>query len=71
MPKEYITVQYDTIDLIAYKEYGYSSGSSEEIYKANEATLLGESLILTPGTKLLLPDINIQDELSDIRTIWG
>lgn len=71
MPKEYVTIQYDTVDLIAYREYGYSSGAAEEIYRANEAVLLDESIHLTPGITLILPDIKIQDELSDITTIWG
>jgi phage tail protein X len=71
MSKEYTTIQYDTVDLIAYKHYGYSSGAAEEIYKANEYVLSNESIHLTPGTVLILPDIKIQDELSDITTIWG
>lgn len=70
MAKQYTTVDGDTIDLIAHKEYGYSRGTSEIIYKENEFILLGQSYLLEPGIKLTLPDINKTPTVRQLNTLW-
>ena len=70
MAKTYRTKQGDTIDLIVYKEYGYTKGAVELVYKANEFLLLEQSFLLEPGLILTLPNIRLQDSLTSINPIW-
>lgn len=70
MAKVYKTVQGDTVDLIAHKEYGYSRGSAEQIYKANEFILLEQSYLLEPDIELILPDIKNSNKARTLNTLW-
>lgn len=71
MAKVYSTVQGDTVDLIAHKEYGYSRGAAEQIYKANEFVLLNQSYLLEPGIKLVIPDLANNPKVRRLNTLWG
>jgi phage tail protein X len=56
MAKTIITSDGDMLDLIAFREYGYSSGAVEAILNANYG-LADRPPVLPAGIIIILPDI--------------
>lgn len=59
MSRQYITVEGDTVDLVAYKFYRTQPGVTEVILNANNG-LASLGPILPLGTTILIPDIDTQ-----------
>lgn len=56
MATEYVTVQGDMIDLVAFRAYGHHVGTAEVVLEANPH-VAGLEDVLPAGTLLVLPDL--------------
>lgn len=57
----------DTVDIICRRHYGDESGYVEAVLAANYQ--ISDFVFLPIGTKVLLPDIDLGDEI-DVITLW-
>lgn len=66
----YSTIQGDTLDLIAFKYYGYERGTTEKLYAFNPH-LVDYDFILPPGIKINLPELNrAKANIQELITLW-
>ncbi len=56
-----VLTENETLDSIAFKNYGYSFGALEELAKTNESIALSY-LFVPVGTVLNIPEIQEQEE---------
>ncbi len=68
--KYYTTSEGDSVDLIAYRQYGHHNGTAEMIYKANEFLLLNQGFILDPGILLQLPELSEREAQKVLSPLW-
>jgi len=69
MSKTVIAVQGDTIDLICWRYYGQTSGLVEQVLIANPL-LATQEAILEMGTKVILPNIEVQQQTKQSVNLW-
>ncbi|MCV2441882.1 tail protein X [Acinetobacter bereziniae] len=69
MSKTVIAVQGDTIDLICWRYYGQTSGVVEQVLIANPL-LATQEAILEMGTKVILPNIEVQQQTKQSVNLW-
>lgn len=62
------SVQGDTVELICYRRYGYTSGVTEQILNTNPG-LAALGPILPMGTKIELPDITAKTQPKTLN-LW-
>ncbi|MCW8965195.1 MAG: tail protein X [Candidatus Pacearchaeota archaeon] len=68
MPAIVTSVQGDTVDLICFNHYGYTSGVTEQVLNNNPG-LAALGVILPMGTKIELPDITARTQPKTIN-LW-
>ncbi|MBJ8475335.1 tail protein X [Acinetobacter bereziniae] len=69
MSKTVIAVQGDTIDLICWRYYGQTSGVVEQVLIANPL-LATQEAILEMGTRVILPNIEVQQQTKQSVNLW-
>ena len=68
MARIYTTLQGDTLDLIAKREYGEERGRAELLYGVNQH-LFTYGTVLPEGLKVFLPDITVEAQETSI-SLW-
>ncbi len=69
MSKTVTAVQGDTIDLICWRYYGQTSGVVEQVLEANPA-LASQDANLEMGTQVILPNIELQQQIKQTVNLW-
>ena len=69
MAKTINALQYDTVDAICWREYGRSSGIVEKVLEANPG-LAELGAFLSMGTEVILPDIEVPQQIKQTIQLW-
>ena len=68
MPVVITSVQGDTVDLICFNHYGYTSGVTEQVLDNNPG-LAALGVVLPMGTKIELPDTSARTQPKTLN-LW-
>lgn len=66
---EYVTIDGDTVDQIAFKTYGATAGPTEAIYAANPG-LADLGPVLQAGVRIALPELSSQRQQAKRVKLW-
>ena len=66
---EYVTIDGDMVDQIAWAKFGATSGAVEAIYAANEG-LADLGPVLSAGVTILLPDLSATQKTASRVKLW-
>lgn len=69
MPSKYRARPGDTVDLIAFNNYGRTTGTTEAILAANPG-LSEVDVFVTPGVIVVLPDVPEKKSTKRV-TLWS
>lgn len=69
MPKTYVTVQDDTVDLACQKIYGFTAGVTELTLAANPG-LADRGFILPMGVVIVMPDAPAAQGDAPLKQLW-
>jgi phage tail protein X len=69
MPTNYTTIEGDTVDLIAWNQWGVTLGATEAILEANPG-LAAQGTKLPQGLTIILPDYVVKKTQTAAR-IWS
>ncbi len=58
---KYISIEGDTVDLVCFRHYGHTAGTTEKVLAANPG-LAALGAILPKGTEFTLPDLGSPSE---------
>ncbi len=69
MARIHITQAFEALDLIVYREYGLQAGAVEPVLEANPH-ISDIAHDLPAGTRILLPDLAVNDRTIRAPKLW-